>query len=367
MRLLFLLLLLACIFSCSQKEKPSAVYGKLKNADKIYVSIQKISEQGEETLDSVLTDKDGNFEMKNPATTPEFYVLRTNKTNLVFLLLKAGDRVEVSGDASKLEDTYKVHGSKDSELILRLRNFDRHLSDSLNQVYETKRVLEPENKDSIGMSLQQYYSFHMDSFAKKFIQDNMNSLVSLSATKFLNQQEELSLMSDLRDSLLKHYPDNKYVNDYDALIAALKKLPPGSECPDITLQTPDGKLLSLTSFRGKVVLIDFWASWCGPCRRDNPQIVDIYNRYRGKHFEIFGVSLDENIDAWKNAIVKDKITWPQVSELRRWDSHVVQEFNVEAIPYNILIDREGNIIAKGLRIEDLENKIAEAIASGTNS
>lgn len=351
--------------SCAKKDKIKKISGRLRNAEKSWIYLQKISEQGDITIDSAMGSNDGSFEMPNPATSPEFYILRTNPTNLVFLILKEGENIEVNGDAKNLEMSYKVRGSKDSELIQKLRSRDRLLSDSLNRTYEILRAEDPENKDSLGMILQQVYTNEMEMYASDFIRKNMSSLVSLSATKFINQQAELSLMNSLRDSLVKSYPDNRYVQDYVTLMKELNELPPGSICPDIKMKTPDGKTLSLSSLKGKVVLIDFWASWCAPCRRENPHIVEIYKKYKIKGLEIFGVSLDENEAAWKNAIDKDGLIWPQVSDLKKWESQVVKDFHIEAIPYSILIDREGKIIAKGLRSNELEFRIMEAL--GKNS
>lgn len=365
MRLLILFTSFLTLVSCSQKEKAKMIYGRLRNAEKSWIYLQKITEQGDVTIDSVLGDHDGNFEMHNPATEPEFYILRTNPTNVVFLNLKPNENVEVNGDAKNLETTYKIRGSKDSELIQKLRSHDRMLSDSLNKLYETIRANNPENKDSIGLQLQQIYSTEMENYALAFIRKNISSLVSLSATKFINQQAELSLMNELRDSLAIAYPENRYVKDYVILMAELNKLPAGSDCPEISLNTVDGKPFSLSSLKGKIVLVDFWASWCAPCRKENPHLVEIYKKYKGTDFEIFGVSLDENIEAWKNAIEKDNITWTQVSDLKKWESKAVLDFHIEAIPYSILIDRNGKIIAKGLRSDELEIKIMEAI--GKNS
>lgn len=364
-RLLTYTFLFALIVSCTKKEKSILIYGRLKNAEKSWISLQKITEKGEVTVDSVLSEGDGSFELKNPATSPDFYVLRANPTNLIFLILKQNERVEINGDAKNLETTYKVRGSKDSELIQQLRNHDRTLSDSLNKLFDAMRANNPEWKDSIGFGLQKVYSNEMESYAQKFIKANLSSLVSLSATKFINQQAELNLMTELRDSLNVAYPDNRYVKDYSTLVLELNKLPTGTASPEIILNTPAGKSLSLSSFRGKVILIDFWASWCMPCRRENPQMVELYKKLKGNNFEIYGVSLDENISAWKNAISKDELLWPQVSDLKRWESSVVKDFKIEAIPYNILIDRKGNIIEKGIRIEDLEFKIKEALAKNS--
>jgi thiol-disulfide isomerase/thioredoxin len=361
MRLVILISILSLSLSCNRPQKEKKIFGRLKNAEKSWIYLQKITEQGEVTIDSVLGKSDGSFEMKNPATVPEFYVLRTDPTNLVFLLIKPDDKLEINGDAKNFELTYKIRGSKDSELIQKLRSFDRALSDSLNKTYDALRSRYPEVKDSIGMQLQKAYASNMDSFALDFIRSNLSSLVSLSATKFISQQSQLKLMNELRDSLQKIYPENRYVKDYITLMNELNKLPPGTPCPEILLKTPGGETLSLASLRGKIVLVDFWASWCAPCRRENPHIVEIYEKYKGKDFEIFGVSLDENVSAWKNAIEKDGITWLQVSDLKRWESQVVKDFHIDAIPYSILIDRQGKIIAKGLRNDELEIKIMEAL------
>ena len=361
MRLTLFLISISILFGCGQKRNNKKIYGRLRNAEKSWIYMQKISEHGDVTIDSVMSSSDGSFEMTNPSTSPEFYILRANPTNLIFLVLKSGENVEVNGDAKNLETTYKVRGSKDSELIQKLRSRDRILSDSLNKAYEILRAENPENKDSLGKKLQQIYTDAMELYASNFIKNNLNSLVSLSATKFINQQAELTLLNTLRDTLAKKYPENRYVKDYITLLNELNELPPNSMCPEIKQKTPDGKTISLSSLRGKVVLIDFWASWCAPCRRENPYVVDLYNKYKEKDFEIFGVSLDDNIEAWKKAIDKDRLTWPQVSDLKKWESRVVKDFHIEAIPYSVLIDREGKIIAKGLRKDELEVRIMEAL------
>ena len=361
MRLTLFLISILLLFGCGQKRNNKKIYGRLRNAEKSWIYLQKISELGDVTIDSVMSSSDGSFEMTNPSTSPEFYILRTNSTNLIFLVLKSGENVEVNGDAKNLESTYKVRGSKDSELIQKLRSRDKILSDSLNKAYEILRAENPENKDSLGMKLQQIYTDAMEAYASNFIKNNLSSLVSLSATKFINQQAALALLNTLKDTLAKKYPDNKYVKDYITLLNELNELPPNSMCPEIKQRTPEGKTISLSSLRGKVVLIDFWASWCAPCRRENPHVVELYKKYKEKDFEIFGFSLDDNVEAWRNAIEKDGITWPQVSDLKKWESQVVKDFHIEAIPYSVLIDREGKIIAKGLRKDELEVRIKEAL------
>lgn len=133
----------------------------------------------------------------------------------------------------------------------------------------------------------------------------------------------------------------------------------GGEAPDFTQNTPEGEPVSLSDLRGKVVLVDFWASWCGPCRRENPNVVRMYNKYKDKGFEILGVSLDNNKERWMNAIEADGLTWPHISDLKGWSNTAAQKYGVTSIPQTVLLDKDGKIIARNLRGSRLEAKLAE--------
>ena len=360
---LFLYALAIFISGCSNENKNVTISGKLNNFNGEYVFLQQITEEGDKNLDSSKVDKKGNFSLKNPAGETDYYILRSDSVSIIFLVLKAGESVSVEADARNLEASYKVKGSKDSDLLRILRSYDKTLSDSLNTLYVDIRNQNPVVADSIGSYLQEYYAGTMEEFARNFIRQNLNSIVSLSATKFINQQSELELLQQLQAKLISIYPKNKYVADFTTLISELNVLPAGSMAPDITLNTFDGKPISLSSLKGKVVLIDFWASWCAPCRIENPDIVAAYEKLKGNDFEIYGISLDNNMEAWNEAVIRDKITWIQVSDLMRWESPVVKQYQVQAIPFNILIDREGKIIAKGIKGHDLYDKVSLAINS----
>jgi peroxiredoxin len=133
------------------------------------------------------------------------------------------------------------------------------------------------------------------------------------------------------------------------------------QAPEFSLPDVNGKTITLSSFKGKYVLVDFWASWCLPCRKENPNVVQAYNKYKNKNFTILGVSLDKEKDDWLGAIETDKLSWTQVSDLQEWNSAAVSTFNFTGIPFNILVDPEGKIIAQSLRGDSLEEKLEEIL------
>jgi thiol-disulfide isomerase/thioredoxin len=138
----------------------------------------------------------------------------------------------------------------------------------------------------------------------------------------------------------------------------------GPVAPEISMKDPNGKVLKLSSLRGKIVLIDFWASWCGPCRRESPNVVKLYKQYKDKGFTVFSVSLDDDAAAWKKAIAADGLIWPNhVSDLKGWETPMVQTYGISGIPHTVLIDKQGKIIATGLRGESLEQKLKELFAN----
>jgi len=148
-------------------------------------------------------------------------------------------------------------------------------------------------------------------------------------------------------------------NQLRAELESNRSLMPGAQAPDFSQATPEGEELALSELRGKIVLIDFWASWCGPCRRENPNVVQVYHKYKEKGFEILGVSLDNNRDRWLGAIEEDNLTWQHVSDLKGWSNAAAQKYQVSSIPQTYLLDREGKIIARNLRGPSLERKLEE--------
>jgi peroxiredoxin len=162
-------------------------------------------------------------------------------------------------------------------------------------------------------------------------------------------------------TIIADAPANAFTDKLVERRDALAKTAVGAPAPDFTQDQPDGTPLSLSSLKGQLVLIDFWASWCGPCRMENPNVVAMYNKYHDKGFEILGVSLDDDREAWLQAIEDDGLTWRHVSDVKGWENAVAKEWAVRSIPHTVLVGEDGVIMAKNLRGADLEAKVAEIL------
>ncbi len=172
-------------------------------------------------------------------------------------------------------------------------------------------------------------------------------------------QSNKDVYAAVAEGYIKTFPQDNLTKRIQPEVERILRLRIGAVAPDLELPTPDGKTLRISDFRGKYLLLDFWASWCGPCRRENPNVVRIYKKYKDKGFEILGISLDRDKRRWVSAIQQDGLTWYHMSDLQGWRSKAAQVYGVSYIPYTILLDKEGRIIAKNLRGAALENKLKE--------
>jgi peroxiredoxin len=200
--------------------------------------------------------------------------------------------------------------------------------------------------------------------AAQLLSNNSNILMSAFLVTFFerNFDSYVNLFAKVRDGLINEYPDDPYVKHVDQKLQGV--VLPGMEAPEIEMNDPDGNTRRLSDLRGNVVLLDFWASWCGPCRRENPNVVRLYERYHDQGFEIFSVSLDKTRDAWVRAISDDHLSWPNhVSDLNGWTSSGGKTYGVTSVPNTVLIDREGKVVARNLRGSDLERALEKLLTA----
>lgn len=348
------------------------IKGTIANASGSYVVLEQLTATKALPLDSVKAGSDGTFKLSHEVKAEGFYRIRIAPNNFVILLLGPQDReVTVNGNAIDFFRSYTVSGSAGSTL---LKEVDTHFRtaferlDSLRKVFYAKQG-DP-NIDAIAKGLDAEAA-RIDSskrwFVEGFIKANPASLAQLSAVQALPIDHNIDLYRTVVANLKGHAGQDYVaqisarIAEQDARVLADRLTAIGSPAPALDLTTPDGRPISLADFKGKVTLIDFWASWCGPCRQENPNVVRMYQRFRDKGFEIYGVSLDKDKDKWVAAIAKDGLTWPHGSELNFWQSSFVPRYRIEGIPMTYLLDRQGNIIDKGLRGPALEKRLEELL------
>ena len=262
------------------------------------------------------------------------------------------------------KDNDSATGTSNNDAYQAIRTQINDISQKMNAIYEAMgdSSLSDEQKEAKqkeGAQLEEEY----DKVIKEGVQKNITNPVGV----FLFKQTFYNNSTEENAALLEQIPAN-FQNDETIVkvkeqTEKQKKTAVGTKFIDFEMQTPEGKTVKLSDYagKGKVVLVDFWASWCGPCRREMPNLVEAYAQYKGKNFEIVGVSLDQDAAAWKESIKKLNMTWPQMSDLKFWQSEGAQLYAVNSIPHTVLIDGDGTIIARGLHGEGLQAKLTEVV------
>jgi len=362
MKYLFCILFSLSFFTVFCQKNNITIHGEIKNNTSYNkVTLQFIGENAKDIISSPI--ENNKFTINASILETDYYKLFFDEKNSIVLILTPGEKVSVKCNESNFNNSIEVSGSKHSELIYKadkkLKVFNNYV-DSLNKVYY-QNVYSPKI-DSIKFALSQLAEKNdkeKSIYLKDFLLANNSSLACLYYLDVIDNDKYYDVVSKVDSSLFANYPKNFYVKNYHTKITKSSALKIGFEAPEIDLPSPEGKNIKLSSLRGKYVLIDFWASWCGPCRKENPNVVELYKKYHDKGFEIYGVSLDKTREAWINAIKSDNITWIQVSDLKFWNSEAARLYNVNSIPFTILIDKSGKIIAKGLKGDQLDNKLLE--------
>jgi thiol-disulfide isomerase/thioredoxin len=385
-RLLLIASLPLLPWGCQKAEKGFTVSGKLEHNTAELIYLKEMTSRELISVDSCKTDSTGTFLLHGVSPESRFFAVYTRPGSYVYLLARTGDRIILNGDEGDLPGSYRVEGSEDSRLIRELtleqnRTMDRirRLSKIFNDNLESPDFMKI--KEQLDSAYQEIIDAQRE-FTFRFIEGNLGSQASLMALYqqigpryyVLDPDRDFTYFAMVDSSLNILYPESDAVRDLHRQVEELrqkKKMEAmsaarfgiGKEAPEIALPSPSGDTIVLSSLRGKIVLLDFWASWCAPCRSENPNLVKIYKKYRDKGFEIYQVSLDRTKTAWLKGIEDDKLDWIHVSDLQYWNSIVVPVYNIQGIPMNYLLDREGRILDQNLRGEQLSQKLEEIFNS----
>lgn len=346
-------------------------------------------------IDTAVTDAQGNFGFFNTIPSTGFYNLELNSNSFITLIIDTANPGKLKADAKNLAYSWTVEGSEDNThfrefndyatnfhkakagMVTTLQMMQKDFEMQANLLGDKKRIDSLEKVVAARFDSIQASAMQLDSNSRRFIHDfvmkHPASLANIPALYLqaepqardllLDPYNNIDLFDTTLQSLKKKYPDAPNVLLLEKQVNSLRPLARGGLAPDIALPDPSGRMVTLSSLRGKVVLLDFWASWCPPCRAELPNVVDAYQKYHAQGFEVFSVSLDSDKAKWLDAIKTDKLSWPyHVSDLAYWKSSVVPLYSIQGIPLTFLLDKDGRIIARGLRGIELQNKLAEIFA-----
>jgi peroxiredoxin len=397
---------LACVVACRHQEKNVfEVSGSFTNADKMIgtylpgssrdsthelhtkVYLQEVPygrDMAPVNLDSaILKGPAGQFHLQASGRGQGIYELIFGDNMVGVPLIHDAPSITVNVDLGKKDDFYEVKSSEGSKMLQELINNigkkNYAIEKSFSQLDSLKRVSAPDSLIIANTKEKNAALEDLNHYLQKFMETTKNPTLAVLALSWSSRSFTKSDFESALYALLKRFPDNIVLlnmrKSYDAQKAQQAELEKkqeenswvGKQVPDLAMPDINGKDFTLASLRGKYVLVDFWASWCGPCRQENPNVVKAYQEFKDKNFTILGVSLDKDKSAWQQAIQQDHLTWTHVSDLKYWNSKAVEIFKFEGIPFNILVDPKGKIIAQELRGEDLVTKLREVLEPGNAS
>jgi peroxiredoxin len=307
---------------------------------------------------------EGKFSFYGELELPEVWYIKFDDKQAYVSLFVENSKISISG-ATLNRDSIAISGSSIHDALTKFINGQEGFYKEIDKM-EIDYMAAKEIEDTATMNQitldYDVVSERINEYIVKYVGDNTSSVIApyLAVSNLMRD-----FTANQIDSTLKTFSDDigasKYILSMQEKSAKMRTTEIGAVAPLFTQNDPEGNPISLESFRGNYLLIDFWASWCGPCRKENPNVVAAYNKYHDMGFDIIGVSLDDNGEKWIAAIDKDGLTWPQVGDLNGWANEVGQLYGVNSIPHSILLDKEGVIIAKNLREEELHEKLEEVL------
>jgi len=382
MQKIFLAFAVLFFLSCKHEtSKQFEISGQIKNSNGKMVYLQETPlGSGERIIaDSSIIGKDGSYTLKSKATEESLFSLFFKGEIYPFAyVVNDVSKIVVNADAQSQND-YEVRGSDASKS---LKEFSVKASGKWSELYNLGHEIDSLRKSGVADTSSRVISINdqgtaqlndLKSYVSGFIKTSNDPITSAWALSTNSQVFSMDDYQALLNGIVSKFPAHKGVakikemNDRQLTLSKQKSQEidepewMNKQAPELSLPDVNGKTITLSSFKGKFVLVDFWASWCLPCRRENPNVVQAYNKYKDKNFTILGVSLDKEKEDWVGAIQSDKLLWTQVSDLQEWKSAAVSTFNFSGIPFNVLVDPEGKIIAQSLRGDSLEKKLDEVL------
>ncbi len=366
--------LLLTIVACNNEAETFTVSGVIGHAPSKTVVLEQLSYDSPQptVIDSSSIDDKGMYKLSGSRAEEGLYVLSLNNQPAV-ILINDGSDIQVSFDIQHFTKP-DVKGSSATESLYNFIHAYFEKDSALSEVYSALDISMKSGieNDSLKAALQQKGLQQMTDLNKlisEYIEKNESPSAICFALDKARQSMNISELDALVQKAADRFQTHSGIVFFKNAIAQQKQAETSTgsvdllnqTAPDLTMNTPEGKPLSISSFKGKYLLVDFWASWCGPCRQENPNLVAAYKKYHTNQFEILGVSLDKSDGAWKQAIAKDQLIWPQMSDLKQWESEAVNAYHFNGIPYNVLINPEGKIIAQNLRGSALEETLQKYI------